>query len=82
MLESLGGKADASENSLIIYGTGLTGGTVNSHNDHRIAMAAAVAATICINPVTVLGADAVSKSYPAFWEEYRKLGGNYEQHLR
>lgn len=82
MLESLGGKAEASENSLTVYGTGLTGGTVNSHNDHRIAMAAAVAATICSNPVTVLGADAVSKSYPAFWEEYRKLGGNYEQYLR
>lgn len=82
MIESLGGKAEASENTLTVYGTGLTGGTVNSHNDHRIAMAAAVAATICSSSVTILGADAVSKSYPAFWEKYRNLGGNYEQYLR
>ena len=82
MIESLGGKAEASENTLTVYGTGLTGGRVNSHNDHRIAMAAAVAATICSSFVTILGADAVSKSYPAFWEKYRNLGGNYEQYLR
>ena len=82
MIESLGGTAEASENTLTVYGTGLTGGTVNSHNDHRIAMAAAVAATICSSSVTILGADAVSKSYPAFWEKYRNLGGNYEQYLR
>ena len=82
MIESLGGTAEASENTLTVYGTGLTGGRVNSHNDHRIAMAAAVAATICSSSVTILGADAVSKSYPAFWEKYRNLGGNYEQYLR
>ena len=82
MIENLGGKADASEDTLIIHGTGLIGGTVDSHNDHRIAMAAAIAATVCQKPVTILGADAVSKSYPKFWEEYERLGGNYEQYLR
>lgn len=82
MLRSLGGCAEAAENVLTVYGTGLTGGTVNSHNDHRIAMSAAIAATVCTRPVTILGADAVNKSYPAFWKEYRNLGGNYEQYLR
>ena len=82
MIENLGGKAEASDDTLTIHGTGLLGGTVNSHNDHRIAMAAAIAATVCQKPVTVLGADAVSKSYPKFWEEYERLGGNYEQYLR
>ena len=82
MIRSLGGSADATEDTLRIYGTGLTGGTVNSHKDHRIAMAAAVGATVCSKPVTILDADAVSKSYPAFWEDYRKLGGKYEQYLR
>lgn len=82
MIRSLGGSAGATEDTLSISGTGLTGGTVNSHNDHRIAMAAAIAATVCGKPVTILGADAVNKSYPGFWKEYRNLGGNYEQYLR
>ena len=82
MLEALGGKAEATEDTLTVYGTGFTGGTVSSFNDHRIAMAAAIAATVCSEDVTILGAECVSKSYPKFFEEYRRLGGNYEQYLR
>lgn len=82
MLRSLGGSAQADGNTLTVYGTGLTGGTVDSVNDHRIAMAAAIAATVCAQPVTILGAQCVEKSYPRFFEEYRRLGGNYEQYLR
>ena len=82
MIESLGGKAEADENTLKIYGTGLTGGTVDAVNDHRIAMAAAIAATVCTQDVTILGAECVKKSYPQFWAEYARLGGNYEQYLR
>ena len=82
MLEGLGGRAEADENTMTVYPSGLIGGTVDSCNDHRIAMSAAIAATVCTVPVTVLGAQCVSKSYPSFWEEYRRLGGNYEQHLR
>lgn len=51
-------------------------------NDHRIAMAMAVAA-ICIDgTLTVRGAECVRKSYPDFWEVYMKLGGDLivEQH--
>lgn len=43
--------------------------------DHRIVMAAAIAATACQGPVTILGAGAVEKSYPAFWQDYKELGG-------
>ena len=82
MIENLGGSAEADENSLKIYGTGLTGGTVDAVNDHRIAMAAAIAATVCKQDVAILGAECVKKSYPKFWEEYARLGGNYEQYLR
>ena len=82
LIQSLGGKTESTENELTVYGTGLTGGTVNSYNDHRIAMAAAIAATVCSRPVTISGAEAVDKSYPSFWNEYRKLGGLYEQYLR
>ena len=82
MITALGGKAEADENTLRIFGTGLQGGMVNSVNDHRIAMSAAIAATVCKEPVIILGADCVKKSYPKFFEEYRRLGGYYEQYLR
>ncbi len=82
MIEGLGGSAWATEDTLTIGSIPLTGGTVDCVNDHRIAMSAAIAATVCTNPVTILGAEAVNKSYPRFWEEYARLGGKYEQHLR
>ena len=82
MLENLGGSAAATEDTLTVFPTKFTGGMVDSCNDHRIAMASAIAAIICKEPVTILGAQAVSKSYPQFWAEYRRLGGNYEQYLR
>ena len=82
MLKALGGQAEADENTLTVFPSKLTGGTVDSCNDHRIAMSAAIAATVCTGPVTILGAECVRKSYPSFWEEYCRLGGNYEQHLR
>lgn len=82
MIQALGGQAYASENTLTIHGTGLIGGIVDAVNDHRIAMAAAIAATVCQKTVTILGAQCVEKSYPQFWAEYRRLGGQYEQYIR
>lgn len=82
MIEHLGGRAESTDDTLTVYGTGLTGGTVDAVNDHRIAMSTAIAATVCKEPVTILGAQCVKKSYPHFWEEYAWLGGKYEQHLR
>lgn len=82
MIKNLGGKAEADENTLTVYGTILKGGTVDSMNDHRIAMSAAIASTVCTESVTILGAQCVSKSYPHFWEEFSRLGGKYEQYLR
>lgn len=75
MIENLGGKAEATEDTLTIYGTGYVGGTVDAVNDHRIAMASAIASTVCSEPVTILGAQCVKKSYPSFWEEFTRLGG-------
>lgn len=82
MIRNLGGKAEASEGTLTVYGTGLTGGIVDAMNDHRIAMSAAIAACVCTEDVHILGAQCVKKSYPRFWEEYSRLGGKYEQYLR
>lgn len=82
MVEALGGRAEADANTLTVFPAPLGGGVVNSANDHRIAMSAAIAATICTQQVTILGAECTEKSYPQFWEEYRRLGGHYEQYLR
>ncbi len=58
----------------------LAGGvTVDSFNDHRIAMMAAIAATKCVKPVTITGAQCVAKSYPGFWEDLERLGGKIER---
>ena len=79
MLEALGGKAEETPDGLIVCGTeetgGLKGGTVDACNDHRIVMAAAIAAMNASGPVTILGAEAVRKSYPNFMEELTRLGG-------
>ncbi len=82
MLRALGGNAEATEDTLTVFGTGLNGGTVDAQNDHRIAMSATIAATVCKQDVTILGAECVRKSYPKFFEEYNRLGGNYELNLR
>lgn len=82
MIRALGGHVEASESTLTVFGNGLIGGTVDCMNDHRIAMAASIAATCCKEDVILLGAQCVEKSYPKFFEEYRRLGGNYEQYLR
>lgn len=74
MITSLGGTIHEEGDCLRICGTGnLSGGRVNSHNDHRIAMSAAIASLFCENEVYVDGAQAVSKSYPDFFEIFRTL---------
>ena len=79
MLTALGGQVEEGPDWLAIPGTRfLKGGTVDGANDHRIVMAAAIAATRCTGPVTILGAEAVNKSYPSFWEEYKRLGGEFD----
>ncbi len=75
MINALGGHAEATDDTLTVFGTGLRGGTVDAVNDHRIAMAAAVASTACQEPVRILGAECVQKSYPAFWDVFQRLGG-------
>lgn len=59
----------------------LNGGEVDSHNDHRIAMAAAVASCGCKSAVTITNAEAVRKSYPNFFEDFASLGGKVKEVL-
>ncbi len=79
LLRALGVPAEETADSLTVRGMpSFSGGTVDGANDHRIVMAAAAAATAAAAPVTVTGAEAVRKSYPSFWEEYKRLGGSFD----
>ena len=81
VLNAMGADVEEGEDFLVIHGKErLKGGvTVDSFNDHRIAMMAAVAATRCEKPVTLTGAESVNKSYPDFWKEYERLGGQVKE---
>lgn len=74
MITALGGDIRETDDGLCIRGVpALRGGVVDAAGDHRIAMSAAIAATRCLESVTVTGAEAVAKSYPAFWDDLNSL---------
>ncbi|MBR2743092.1 MAG: 3-phosphoshikimate 1-carboxyvinyltransferase [Clostridia bacterium] len=75
MLRALGVSASSDADSLTVAGGRIAGGTIDSAGDHRIAMAAATAALSAAGAVTIKGAHAVNKSYPTFFEDFKKLGG-------
>lgn len=80
MLSALGGCIEETADGLLISGgRPLSGGRVDSAGDHRISMAAAIASTISTEAVYIDGAEAVEKSYPAFWEHFASLGGKTER---
>lgn len=72
-LRALGGRAEATKDGLIIQGGKLFGGRVNAAGDHRIAMLGAIASCVCSASVRVVGAEAVEKSYPDFWEDLERM---------
>lgn len=80
-LNKLGAKITEYEDSLVIEGVNeLQGGVeVWSHKDHRIAMTLAIAATICKEPIILKDYECVSKSYPHFFDDYKMLGGNFNE---
>jgi len=78
MLRALGAQCEEKAEGLVVTGAKLSGGIVDSENDHRIVMSAAVAAIACEASVTINGAEAADKSYPAFFEDYKKLGGKIQ----
>ena len=79
LLNRLGSSAEDGPDSLTVRGIpSFSGGTVDGANDHRIVMAAAIAATRADAPLTILGAEAVNKSYPSFWDDYKRLGGVFD----
>ena len=73
-LGKLGIKITLDSDQMIIEGGKIWGGTISSNNDHRIAMAGAVAALIAIDPVIIKNAECVSKSYPEFYYHLKMMG--------
>ena len=75
----LGVEIELKDNVMLVQGGhSVKGGKVHSHYDHRIAMAAAVAALRAEAPVEIEHAEAINKSYPEFYNDLIKLGGKVE----
>lgn len=78
-INNLGGCAKETDDGMIIDGTGsLCGGKVDGFGDHRIVMSATIASLICTDKVEITGAEAVKKSYPTFFDDFKKLGGVFQ----
>ena len=79
-LTKLGGDVVETEDGLIIHGKeSLKGGTVDSYNDHRIAMALSVASIRCNGPVIITDSACIKKSYPEFYNDFVMLGGKVNE---
>lgn len=79
-LSALGADIRAEGDALLIQGKPCFPGgvTVDSHNDHRMAMMLSIAALHCESPIQLTGADSVKKSWPGYWRDYQSLGGKNE----
>jgi 3-phosphoshikimate 1-carboxyvinyltransferase len=75
VLEAMKISVRISGDEMLITGGNVQGAVVSSHNDHRIAMMAAVMAAGATGSVTITGAEAVAKSYPGFYNDLSSLGG-------
>lgn len=73
----LGVQIDINKDEMHINSTGIVkGAMVHSNNDHRIAMACAIAALKATDPITIEEAHVVDKSYPGFYKDLQQLGAN------
>jgi 3-phosphoshikimate 1-carboxyvinyltransferase len=79
MLTALGCEVRTGADHLVVLGgQRLHGGRVDAAGDHRIAMAAAIAATVADGPVLIDGAAAIATSYPTFLDDLARLGGRFD----
>ncbi|MGI6269123.1 MAG: 3-phosphoshikimate 1-carboxyvinyltransferase [Candidatus Howiella sp.] len=74
-LTGMGVRADEGADSLTIYGGRVRGGRVDGAGDHRIVMAFAVLAAYAEGETVITDCEAVAKSYPAFFDDFKALGG-------
>ena len=75
-LRALGIQVDESPDGAIVHGGQFTGGSVDSHGDHRVAMAMAVAGTVADGEVRISDVDAVDTSFPGFASTLAEVGAD------
>lgn len=75
-LRTLGADVVEFPDGFDLHARAITGGTVDAADDHRLAMAFAIAATAGAAPTVIAGAGAVDVSYPGFFGELARLTGS------
>lgn len=75
VLSAMGVKTEEQPDGMVIYGGKPKGADIDGAGDHRIVMAASVAAAFAEGESTIKGAEAINKSYPEFFGDFKKLGG-------
>ncbi len=78
-LKALGVDVEMLPDGLIIQGTPLQGGVIDSQGDHRVAMAFAVASLVAKSPVTILDCENIGTSFPNFCGIANELGLRMEE---
>ena len=73
-LQKMGIEIDGDDDSVRITGGSPRKAVIDPHNDHRIAMSFAVLSHVAEGETTILNPECVSKSYPGFWDDLRKIG--------
>jgi 3-phosphoshikimate 1-carboxyvinyltransferase len=74
MMQQLGIPFAIQDDTVLIEGVAaFNGASIDSCNDHRIAMAASIASAYTKDPITIIGEDAVNKSYPNFFNDLKLL---------
>lgn len=76
-LQHMGVKVAEEKDRLLITGSKLKGAVIDSHNDHRIAMAFSILGTL-VGDTVINGAECVRKTFPEFWDILRSIGGRLE----
>ena len=74
-LKKMGVQVEETRDGMIITGSAVHGALLDGYNDHRIVMAFSIAALFASGETEITQADSVNKTYPAFFEDYNRLGG-------
>lgn len=75
VLSAMGIKTEEKDDGMIIYGGKPKGAVIDGAGDHRIVMAAAVAAAFAEGESVITGCEAINKSYPEFFNDFKRIGG-------
>jgi 3-phosphoshikimate 1-carboxyvinyltransferase len=78
-LGKMGIKTEGTDDTMVIYGGKPLGTEIDAHKDHRLAMSLSIAALFAEGSSIINGAEAVSKSYPQFFSDLKKLGARVEE---